>query len=66
MDKFDRIYELHKILRDRRTPISRKDLMTRLGKCSEPTVYRLIRLLKDQLNAPGRVARRTRRLLLPT
>ena len=52
MDKFDRIYELHKILRDRRTPISREDLMTRLGKCSEPTVYRLIRLLKDQLNAP--------------
>ena len=52
MDKFDRIYELHKILRDRRTPISREDLMARLGKCSEPTVYRLIRLLKDQLNAP--------------
>lgn len=52
MDKFDRIYELHKILRDRRTPISRADLMARLGGCSEPTVYRLIRLLKEQLNAP--------------
>lgn len=52
MDKFDRIYDLHKILRDRRTPISRADLRARLGECSEPTVYRLIRLLKDQLNAP--------------
>lgn len=51
MDKFDRIYELHKILCERRTPISREDLMHRL-ECSEPTVYRLIRLLKDQLNAP--------------
>lgn len=51
MDKFDRIYELHKILRDRRSPVSRADLMRRL-ECAEPTVYRLIRLLKDQLNAP--------------
>jgi proteasome accessory factor C len=51
VDKFDRIYELHKILRDRRTPISREDLMRRL-ECAEPSVYRLIRLLKDQLNAP--------------
>ena len=51
MDKFDRIYELHKILRDRRTPISREDLMRRL-ECAEPSVYRLVRLLKDQLNAP--------------
>ena len=51
MDKFDRIYQLHNILRDRRTPISREDLMRRL-ECAEPTVYRLIRLLKDHLNAP--------------
>src|SRR5258708_7908676 len=43
---------LHKILRDRRTPISRTDIMARLEKCSEPTFYRLIRLLKDQLSAP--------------
>jgi predicted DNA-binding transcriptional regulator YafY len=52
VDKFDRIYELHKILRDRRTPIAREDLMERLGGCSVPTAYRLIRLLKDHLNAP--------------
>ncbi|MEO8008133.1 MAG: WYL domain-containing transcriptional regulator [Betaproteobacteria bacterium] len=51
MDKFDRIYKLHDILRERRTPISREDLMRRL-ECAEPTVYRLIRLLKDHLNAP--------------
>lgn len=51
MDKFDRIYELHKILRDRRTPISRADIMAHLD-CSEPTVYRLMGLLKDQLCAP--------------
>ena len=52
MDKFDRIYEVDKILRARRTPISREDLMARLEKCSEPTFYRLIRLMKDHLNAP--------------
>jgi predicted DNA-binding transcriptional regulator YafY len=52
VDKFDRIYELHKILRDRRTPIPRRDLMTRLDDCSEPTVYRLIRIMRDFLGAP--------------
>lgn len=52
MDKFDRIYQLHNILRERRTAISRQDLMARLDHCSEPTVYRLIRLMKDHLNAP--------------
>jgi len=51
VDKFDRIYQLHNILRDRRTPISRGDLMRRL-ECSEPTVFRLIRVLKDYLGAP--------------
>ena len=51
MDKFDRIYQLHNVLRERRTPISREDLMRRL-ECAEPSVYRLIRLLKDFLGAP--------------
>jgi proteasome accessory factor C len=51
MDKFDRIYQLHGILRARRTPIAREELMRRL-ECSAPTVYRLIRLMKDHLNAP--------------
>lgn len=52
MDKFDRIYQLHNILRERRTPISRQDLMARLDHCSEPTVYRLIRIMRDFLRAP--------------
>ncbi len=51
LDKFDRIYALHNILRERRTPISRADLMQRL-ECSEQTVYRLIRALKNYLGAP--------------
>jgi proteasome accessory factor C len=52
VDKFDRIYELHNILRARRTPISRADLRARLDHCSEPTVYRLIRIMRDFLGAP--------------
>jgi proteasome accessory factor C len=52
VDKFDRVYELHEILRSRRTPITRHDLMARLGGCSAPTVYRLIRFMKDRLRAP--------------
>jgi len=51
LDKFDRIYQLHNILRERRTPIPREDLMRRM-ECAEPTVYRLIRLMKEHLNAP--------------
>ena len=51
MDKFDRIYQLHNILRDRHTPIRREELMQRL-ECSEPTVYRLIRILREYLGAP--------------
>ncbi len=51
MDKFDRIYHLHNILRDRRTPISRANLASRL-ECSESTVFRLVRILRDFLGAP--------------
>jgi proteasome accessory factor C len=51
MDKFDRIYKLHQVLRDRRTPISRADLTAKL-ECSEPTIYRLINTLRDTLHAP--------------
>jgi predicted DNA-binding transcriptional regulator YafY len=51
VDKFDRIYQLHNILRERRTPISREELMRRL-ECAEPTVYRLIRVLENHLHAP--------------
>ncbi|MGB0722661.1 MAG: helix-turn-helix transcriptional regulator [Gammaproteobacteria bacterium] len=51
MDRFDRIYELHKILRDRRTPISRKALEDRL-ECSRATVKRIIEDMRDFLGAP--------------
>ncbi|MCI0364361.1 MAG: hypothetical protein L0219_10790, partial [Phycisphaerales bacterium] len=46
-----RIFKLHEILTDRRTPISREDLMHKL-ECAAPTVYRLIRFLRDGLHAP--------------
>ena len=51
VDKFDRIYELHNILRERRTPISRGDLARKV-ECSESSLYRLIRVLRDVLGAP--------------
>jgi predicted DNA-binding transcriptional regulator YafY len=51
MDRFDRIFALHRILNGRRTPISRDDLQNRL-ECSRATVGRLIEEIRDQLGAP--------------
>jgi predicted DNA-binding transcriptional regulator YafY len=51
LDKFDRIYTLHTLLRARRTPIAREDLMREL-ECSEPTFYRLVGVMKNFLKAP--------------
>ena len=51
MDKFDRIFKLHGILRVRRTPIAREELRERV-ECSVPALYRLLRVLRDQLHAP--------------
>lgn len=51
MDKFDRIYALHNLFAARRTPLKVQDIQQRL-ECSRPTAYRLIELLRDQLNAP--------------
>jgi predicted DNA-binding transcriptional regulator YafY len=51
VDKFDRIYEIHAILSARRTPVPRTDLMLRL-ECSEPTIFRLIRTMRERLSAP--------------
>lgn len=51
MDKFDRIYTLHRVLRNRHTAVSRPDLMRQL-ECTESSVYRLIRLMKERLHAP--------------
>lgn len=51
MDRFDRIYQLHRLLAGRRVPISLEDLTTEL-ECSEPTVKRTIRAMRDHLDAP--------------
>jgi len=51
MSRRERLYHLHDILRQRRTPISRQQLMAELG-CSQATLYRLIAELRDQLGAP--------------
>lgn len=51
MSRRERLYHLHDLLRQRRTPISRQDLMHELG-CSQATLYRLIGELRDRLGAP--------------
>ena len=51
MDKFDRIFQLHVILSQRRTPIPLEELMAKL-ECSKSTLHRAINSLKDHLNAP--------------
>lgn len=51
MDRFDRIYLLHKLLAARRTPIARRDLEQRL-ECSRATVLRAIADLRSHLGAP--------------
>jgi predicted DNA-binding transcriptional regulator YafY len=51
VDKFDRIYQLHNVLRGRRTAISLSDLTSRLG-CSRATAFRLLDAMRDHLGAP--------------
>ena len=51
MDKFDRIYAMHRILAGRRTPISSEELQREM-ECSRATVNRTLELLRDHLNAP--------------
>ena len=51
MDRFDRIFELHKILSHRRTPVARKDLEYK-HECSRATVKRAIEDTRDFLGAP--------------
>ncbi len=51
MDKFDRIYQLDRLLAGRRTPVSVEDLMRAL-ECSRSSVYRLIDLMRDRMYAP--------------
>ncbi len=51
MSRRERLYHLHDILRQRRTPVTRQELMEELG-CSQATLYRLIGELRDHLGAP--------------
>ena len=51
MDRFDRIYRLHRILRSSRLPVSRRRLEEQL-ECSRATVKRAIEDLRDLLWAP--------------
>ncbi|NKI34604.1 transcriptional regulator [Wenzhouxiangella sp. XN79A] len=51
MSRREKLYHLHDILRQRRTPVSRQQLMEELG-CSQATLYRLIAELRDVLGAP--------------
>lgn len=52
MDKFDRVYELHRIFSGRRTPIPLADIQDRLDRCSRATAMRLIAFMRDKLHAP--------------
>lgn len=51
VDKFDRIYALHKILSASRHPVSRSRLEADL-ECKRATIGRIIVLMKDSLGAP--------------
>ncbi|MEN8205521.1 MAG: YafY family protein [Pseudomonadota bacterium] len=51
MEKIDRIFVLHKILSNRRTPVSIERLCDRL-ECSDSTARRTLRFLRDRLSAP--------------
>jgi len=51
MDKFDRIYCLHQILESHQYPVSLDIVCERL-ECSVPTAKRLIREMRNYLNAP--------------
>jgi len=51
VSKLEKVYHLHNILSQRRTPIGRQDLMDELV-CSQATFYRLLAELRDTLGAP--------------
>jgi proteasome accessory factor C len=51
MDRFDRIFKLHNLFANRRTPISMKALKQEL-QCSRATVARALEEMEDYLGAP--------------
>ena len=57
MDRFDRIFEFHKILSQYRRPVSCKTLEEKL-ECSRATVSRVIQDMRDFIGAPVRYDRK--------
>ena len=51
MDRFDRIFAVHKALSSARLPVSRRRLEEKL-ECTAATVKRIIRNMRLYLNAP--------------
>jgi predicted DNA-binding transcriptional regulator YafY len=51
VERFDRIFRLHRILRSHRHPVPRRKLEEAL-ECSRATVKRIIEDMRDNLNAP--------------
>jgi len=51
MDKFDRIFQLHQLLNSHRYPLSLNTLQEKM-ECSESTVRRTYKTLRDKLGAP--------------
>lgn len=51
MDLFERIYRMHALLRQARYPVPRATLQNRL-ECSRATMTRVIREMRDRLDAP--------------
>jgi predicted DNA-binding transcriptional regulator YafY len=51
MDKFDRIFDLHRYFSARHTPVTIDEIAVRL-ECNRSTAYRLLGVLRDRLDAP--------------
>jgi predicted DNA-binding transcriptional regulator YafY len=51
MDGFDRIYDLHKLLKGRKTALALNDILERM-ECSKATFHRIRRHMSDYLGAP--------------
>ena len=64
MDRLDRIYALHGILKARRYPVSRQQLADELD-CAESTVYRVRNALISHFGAPVESEEGTGRLYYP-
>ena len=51
MNRFDRIFELHRLLSGARVPVPHKEIESKL-ECSRATATRLIQSMREHLNAP--------------